>query len=130
MTKKGLLLLDTLLWSFASFKILNKGIPAIIAHHGWVVIVLAIVVLAGFIMMFNKVSDKYRDRILSLEGEKFPFYKFMPLKGYILIAFMMSLGIIAAHIPGMPPEFFAAFYPGLGCGLAFGALKYLIAIFK
>lgn len=125
MTKRHLLLLSALLWSFAAYKILSKGLPCLLEDHRWWIILICLVLAAGFILMFNRVSNKYSLRIHNLEGERFPFYKFMSPKGYVLIAFMMTLGISLGHIPGMPKAFFAAFYPALGSGLTFGAIKYL-----
>lgn len=130
MTKRGLILLNAALWGFAGYKILSKGLPALLTNHSWWVVILCIVIAAGFLAMFRKVSGKYVTRIQNLEGTHFPFYKFMSVKGYILIAFMMSLGIIASRIPGMPEAFFAAFYPGLGSGLLLGSIRYLIAAAK
>lgn len=127
MTKRGLILLNAALWGFAGYKILSKGLPALYTNHNARVVILCIVIAAGFLAMFKKVSGKYISRIQNLEGTHFPFYKFMSVKGYILIAFMMSLGIIASRIPGMPEAFFAAFYPGLGSGLLYGSIRYLIA---
>lgn len=130
MTKRGLFVLNMLLWGFASSKILQKGIPALIQDHRWWVLVLLAIVGTGFVMMFNKVSTKYSKRIDDLEGERFAFWKFMSPKGYVLIAFMMTLGILTSRIPGMPTAFFASFYNALGSGLAFGALKYLARVLK
>lgn len=125
MTKRHLILMNALLWSFAAYKILGKGLPCLWEDGRWWIILICLVIAAGFIMMFNRVSDKYIRRIHELEGERFPLYMFMSPKGYVLIAFMMTLGISLGHIPGIPPAFFAAFYPALGSGLAFGAVKYL-----
>lgn len=127
MNKRGLLIINALLWAIASSKILQRGIPALIVTHPVWVLILAALILVGFLIMFAKVSTKYTLRIKNLEGDKFPFYRFMSLKGYLLIGFMMSLGIAAGMIPGMPIEFFACFYPGLGSGLAFGAICFAIA---
>lgn len=112
------------LWAIAAFNILKKGIPALVGTHGPVVVVAALIVAVGFFMMFRKVSRKYTDRIWDLEGERFPFYRFMSLKGYLLIGFMMSMGIGLGHIPGMPEHFFAGLYPGLGFGLLSGSLRF------
>ena len=130
MGKRGLYLLSALLWSFASYKILGKGLPALMSCHRWWVIILCILICTGFIMMFHKVSGNYINRIKDLEGERFAPWRFMSLKGYLVIGFMMTLGIVCGRIPGMPVEFFAALYPGLGSGLLYGALKFYKSIFS
>lgn len=119
-----------MLWSFASYKILGRGLPALVNDHRLWVVALCVVVAAGFLAMFNKVSGKYIGRIRALEGEKFHLYQFMSAKGYCVIAFMMTLGIVLGRIPGAPDALFATLYPGLGSGLALGALKFLYATYS
>lgn len=126
MSKKGLIATSGILWAIAAFNILKKGIPALITDHRVLIVVVAIAIATGFTLMFRKVSAKYTARVLNLEGEKFPIYMFMSVKGYILIGIMMSMGIGFSLIPGMPSEFFAAFYPGLGLGLLSGSIRFFI----
>lgn len=123
-SKQGLLILSGLLWSIAGFNVLRKGLSALTEDHRWWIVLLAIFIGTGFLMMFRGVVRKYTARIRTLEGEQFPFYRFMSLKGYLLIGFMMTLGIALSLIPGMPTAFFASFYTGLGTGLSYGALRF------
>lgn len=55
---------------------------------------------------------------------------FFDLRGYILIFFMMGLGISLKLIPGIPSEFFAGFYPGLGAALSIAGIRYLASWWK
>ena len=50
---------------------------------------------------------------------------FLPVKGWILVIFMICLGISLKHIPGVPTEFFASFYCGLGPALVSAAYLFL-----
>lgn len=50
---------------------------------------------------------------------------FLPLKGWVLVIFMMCLGISLKFIPGIPTEFFASFYPGLGTALIVAGATFL-----
>ncbi len=52
------------------------------------------------------------------------------LKGYLIIAFMVSLGIGLKHIPGIPSNFFAWFYSGLGPGLLSAGVRFLLRWFR
>lgn len=124
--KRGLLILSGLLWSIAGFNVLRKGLVALAEDHRWWVVLLAIAIGAGFLMMFRGVVRKYTERILSLPGERYPFYRFMSVKGYLLIGFMMTLGITMGLIPGMPTAFFASFYTGLGTALSYGAVRFFV----
>lgn len=129
-SKRGLLIMSGLLWSIAGFNVLRKGLTALSADHRWWVAILAIVIMSGFVMMFRGVVRKYPNRIQTLDGERFPFYRFMSVKGYLLIGFMMGLGITLGLIPGMPITFFASFYTGLGTGLTYGAIRFFINSIK
>ena len=45
----------------------------------------------------------------------------------MVLAFFMCLGIGLKFIPGMPIEFFAGFYPGLGTALSIAGIRYFIS---
>ena len=54
-----------------------------------------------------------------------PLYTF-PLRGWILIICMTSLGLVLKHIPHIPTEFTASFYSGLGPMLIWAAGRFVI----
>ncbi len=58
-------------------------------------------------MMFTGVVRKYSARIMAMTDEKTSVFRTFSLKGYLIIAFMISLGIGLKHIPGIPSNFFA-----------------------
>ncbi|MBQ6197659.1 MAG: hypothetical protein IJK44_00295 [Bacteroidales bacterium] len=96
----------------------------------WWMIPLSVLVFAGFYMMFTGIVRKYSERIHSLPGPKEPIYKTFSLKGYLIIAFMITLGITLKYIPGIPEPFFAWFYLGLGPGLLSAGIRFLIKWYK
>lgn len=55
--------------------------------------------------------------VLWMAGDRAPLYRFMSLKGYLIIIFMMTLGISLRSIGSIPDGFFAFFYTGLGSAL-------------
>ena len=87
---------------------------------------LSVLVFAVFYRMFTGVVRKYSARILSMTEEKTAIWKTFSLKGYLIIAFMISLGICLKHIPGIPSNFFAWFYCGLGPGLLSAGIRFLL----
>ena len=87
---------------------------------------LSILVFAAFYMMFTGVVRKYSARIMAMTEEKTPVWKTFSLKGYLIIAFMISLGISLKHIPGVPFTFFAWFHTGLGLGLLSAGIRFLL----
>jgi hypothetical protein len=65
-------------------------------------------------------------KIHSLPGPREPIYLTFSMKGYLVIAFMITLGVTLRHIPGIPSSFFAWFYLGLGSGLLSAGIRFLI----
>lgn len=54
-----------------------------------------------------------------------PLWHTFPLRGWALIIFMLCLGISLKFIPGLPMEFTASFYSGLGPMLLFAAFRFM-----
>lgn len=127
---RHLLLINGLLWTAIGTKITVTGVSHYLqlTRPGalfWM-IPLSIMVFAAFYVMFTGVVRKYSSRILSMTEEKTGIWKTFSLKGYLIIAFMISLGIALKHIPGIPPTFFAWFYCGLGPGLLSAGFRFLL----
>ncbi len=90
----------------------------------WWLILITAIVLAGFFFMFSRIVDRYSARIAALP-EKTSFWQTFPLRGWILIVFMSCLGVALKFITGVPAEFTASFYSGLGPMLIFAACRFI-----
>lgn len=106
--KEKLLLIAGFVWLAAGLNIAILGVSAFIemGEHAMLVLVPAAIVAftvfhAG---MFSKLVGKHADRIEAMEGARVPFWKFFDAKGYLIMAFMMTMGIglrssgIAPHV--------------------------------
>lgn len=116
------------LWAFAAYRILSIGFVSIEnnALHKWVDYLIGIAGAVPFFMfVFLNVSRKYFSRIIELEGHRFHIFRFMSLKGYLMMTFMISLGIASAHFKVIPAEYKGIFYVSLGLSLLLSALYYL-----
>lgn len=125
-----LLAVNGLLWTAIGTKIAITGVSHYLQVVGsraliWMV-PLSILVFVAFYMMFTGVVRKYSERILSMTEKKTSIFRTFSLKGYLVIAFMISLGIGLKHIPGIPSNFFAWFYCGLGPGLLSAGIRFLL----
>ncbi|MBQ7734831.1 MAG: hypothetical protein IJT61_02725, partial [Bacteroidales bacterium] len=110
-----------------------KAIAEVSSHQPgrvWWLVLIAVAVSVAFSLMFNNFVKRYTRRILDFPKRKKSLFAFFDLHGYILIFFMMGLGISLKFIPGMPAEFFAGFYPGLGAALAIAGLRYFVSWIK
>lgn len=116
--KQNLLLLASLVWMIAGFNVLRIGIETY-AEYQTVInyIVTIIVFLLFWFMVFYKLTNKHTIRIQGYEEEKQLFYKFFDLKSFLIMAFMISFGIIIRSFHLLPERFIAVFYTGLGTAL-------------
>lgn len=115
------------LWGIPGVIITLKGLRAYFTMPQdklWWLILITVIVLAGFFFMFSRIVDRYSARIAALP-EKTTFWQTFPLRGWILIVFMSCLGVALKFIPGVPAEFTASFYSGLGPMLIFAACRFI-----
>lgn len=127
--KRHLLLANAIVWGAPGVKILVTGIQSYLAiwpsrQIAWLALG-TLFVLVGFLFMFSRIVRRYSDRILAFPEKKKSLLAFLPVKGWILVIFMMCLGISLKFIPGIPTEFFASFYPGLGTALIVAGATFL-----
>lgn len=129
--KEHLLLMQVLCWLGPGIKIIITGIQAMLqvqtdhSQRVWWLCLIAVAVAICFSLMFDNFIKRYTARILNFPERKKSLFAFFDLRGYIMIIFFMCLGISLKFIPGMPVEFFAGFYPGLGSALSIAGVRYL-----
>lgn len=125
--------MQVLFWLAPGIVITRKGVLAMMVvaevhpERVWWLSLIAVAVVVSFLLMFRNFVNRYTARILNFPTRKKSLFAFLDLHGYILITFMMCLGISLKYIPGMPQEFFAGFYPGLGTALAISGIRYLLS---
>ena len=131
--KEKLLLIAGFVWLAAGAQ--HRHPPGVSAftemgQHAMLVLVPAAIVAftvfhAG---MFSKLVGKHADRIEAMEEDRVPFWKFFDAKGYLIMAFMMTMGI------GLRSSgcywFIAFFYAGLGIALALSGCCFLARYFR
>ena len=102
MRTNDLLAVNGLMWTAIGTKITVTGVSSYLKLGAtpalWWMIPLSLLVFAGFYGMFTGVVRKYSARIFAMPGPKQPIYKTFSVKGYLIIAFMISLGIIGFYV--------------------------------
>ena len=127
MNKNTLYYVAAALWGIPGAIITTKGLKAYMSMPSrelWWLALITIFVLVCFFFMFRKAVDKYSGLIEAQPQKTAPWHAFPP-SGWILIIFMLCLGISLKFIPGLPPEFTASFYSGLGPMLLFAAGRFI-----
>lgn len=116
------------IWGVPGIILTIKGMSAYMAlpvQKLWWLLLITILVLGSFYFMFRSIVDRYSRRISTLPEMVSPLKTF-PLRGWILIICMTSLGLVLKHIPHIPTEFTASFYSGLGPMLIWAAVRFVI----
>ena len=132
---KTLLLIACLVWSAAGFNILRIGIIEYPPYLSAVNFLLSAVVFAVFqFFIFGRLVKKHTKRIDAYGGQKQLFIKFFDGKSFIIMAVMMTGGILFRSLHLAPAVFIAVFYTGLGAalllaGILFGK-NFFVRIFK
>ena len=129
---KHLLLVNGLLWTAIGTRIALIGADAYrrLESIPWWYFLLSAAVFAGFWFMFTGVVRKYAARITAMTEARTSIFKTFSLKGYLIIAFMITLGITLKRLPQVPDSFIAWFYCGLGPGLLSAGIRFLIRWWK
>ncbi|MGL5317542.1 MAG: hypothetical protein ACRC9Q_02410 [Bacteroidales bacterium] len=122
-----------ILWLVAGVNVIRIGIGVMDDHPSHLFIFLALILLIFLLfskIVFARVFRQNIKRIDLLEENEIHFWKFMDRKGYIIMLFMISLGIIVRHFHLLSDFFISFFYIGLGAALSLTAFKYLYHYFK
>lgn len=120
-----------IIWLAAGFNVCRIGVEAWRAltatTAGMVLGSLATLVL--FSVMFVKMLFKNVRRIGRICPARRRVWHLMPLRSYLVMAVMITLGIILRSCQAVPRTFIASFYVGLGGALMLVGAVYLSALF-
>lgn len=83
-----------------------------------------VVFLLFFLFVFKKLYDKHTRRIEQKTDKSCPF-SFFDVKGWIIMTFMIALGITVRELHLLPNRFISVFYTGLSLALMFTGLLFL-----
>lgn len=126
-SRKYLYATAAIIWGVPGCAISVKGFSAYIEQPPsklWWLLSITIGVALFFYIIFNRVVNRYKQRIASLPNKTSIWYTFSP-KGWLLLLFMSGLGVLLKHIPEVPTAFIASFYSALGPMLVLSAGKFI-----
>jgi hypothetical protein len=127
--KPVLIALGAALWGFAAYRILKMGFIFIEKHalYHWLNYLIG---LAGFIpffmLVFRKVSLRYINRIKNLPQNRPCMFAFFDVRGYIMMSFMITIGILVSHWKVIPELYKGTFFISLGLSLLASSIFYII----
>jgi hypothetical protein len=127
--KSVLIVLGAALWGFAAYRILKLGFIFIEKHalHHFLNYLIG---LAGFVpffyFVFKKVSKRYVTRIKNLPQHRPCMFAFFDVRGYIMMTFMITMGIMVSHWKIIPELYKGTFFISLGLSLLASSIFYII----
>lgn len=125
--KKNLLAIAGAVWMLAGINIAVIGLQAYAQLEGMAIVFCilgSIVVASAFHVMFGKLSRKNALRIEAMPEDEVSVFRMFNARGYLVMVFMISLGI-TLRVSGIVPGWFIAFfYTGLGLSLAAAGLGF------
>lgn len=132
---KTLLLIACLVWTAAGINILRIGIIEYPPFLSVINFLLSAVVFAVFqFLIFGRLVKTHTKRIDGYGGQKQLFIKFFDVKSFIIMAVMMTGGILLRSLHLAPAVFIAVFYTGLGAALTLAGIlfgkNFLVRKFK
>lgn len=111
--KRTLLLIASLVWTVAGINVLRIGI-----------LEFSVVVFTVFqIFIFGRLVKKHTKRINAYTEPQL-FIKFFDVKSFIIMAVMITGGILIRVLKLVPNEFIAVFYTGLGASLTMAGILF------
>lgn len=131
--KNQLLLIAGVLWSLAAAMVLRVGIPlmAELAPGRPVLVPLAIVVfLAFYLLVFSRLQRKHTLRIQSSAVERLPVWHVFNPASWVIMAVMVTAGMILRVSHALPDWVVAFFYTGLGTALFICGLRFVAAYLR
>ncbi|MCC3866862.1 hypothetical protein [Terrisporobacter mayombei] len=134
--KRSLLLIAGLVWIFAGGMVSKLGFnvlftssihPFTSSIHPFTSIMVAVVTfLIFFNFIFIKLVKKHKVRISEKEQDKLCLFSFFDVKSYVIMIFMMGLGITIRSINSINPLCWAAIYIGIGLALLSAGVAFMV----
>lgn len=126
-TQHTLLITAGIVWLLAGINILRIGLVCWIGDDQYWLFKIceaSLIFLLFFGLIFHKLYKKHTLRISKKQGKNCPF-SFFDVKGWIVMAFMITTGVIARVYHLLPDSFIAVFYTGLSLALIGTGLRFI-----
>lgn len=127
-SKRFLLLTAGIVWVIAGANILRIGIVTWTATPQTWQFRLSEAIgifLLFFVLVFRRLYYRHTDRIENKKSDKNCPFGFFDAKGWIIMAFMITGGILIRAFKLLPESFISVFYTGLGLALVYTGILFL-----
>jgi hypothetical protein len=126
-SKRYLLLVAALVWTFAGGMLLFRGYALNNPLPAWWGLKLAACLVAGllfFKLLFNRISTKHVLRIRNLTAERPVVFSFFNLRSYLMMFSMITLGVTLRKSGAVAPEYLSFLYITMGIPLLMSSFRF------
>jgi hypothetical protein len=131
-SKHYLLLVAALVWTFAGGMLLFRGYFFLMDFPDWLVFKIAGCLVGGLIffkLLFVKISGKHVLRIKNMPIEKPCLFSFFNLRSYLMMFFMITLGITLRKSGIVSAEYLSLLYLTMGVPLLMSSFRFYYSFF-
>lgn len=122
--KQYLFVWASIIWMAAGFNILRIGIEAYQSNFTFFRLLLSLAVFFLFqFFVFGRLVKKHSKRILEYEEPQW-FFRFFDRKSFIIMAVMITAGVLLRSSGAAPDAAIAVFYTGLGSALFLAGISF------
>lgn len=126
-SRRVLLFIAAVVWTFAGVMLLSRGLGMMAIDSEYYMFRLLGSIMGGVLfywVLFTRISKKYVNRIIYLENDRPGIFSFFNLKGYIMMAGMISLGIFLRTSGIVAPFYLSIVYVTMGIPLFISSLRF------
>ncbi len=126
-SKRSLLYIAAVVWTFAGGMLIYKGILLSIQAPEALGIKIFISGLGGaafYWLLFSNISKKHTKRIVELKMEKPCLFSFFSFRSYILMAIMITSGILLRKSGIIPTQYLLVLYFTMGIPLFLSSIRF------
>lgn len=125
--RRYLLFVAGVVWTLAGGMLLYKGISLFRIYRELLWLKIMISIIGGglfYLLLFSKISLKHAWRIINLKNENPCVFSFFNIRSYIMMAIMITSGIILRKSGIISPEYLSVLYVTMGIPLFLSALRF------
>jgi len=125
--RRYLLFVAGVVWTFAGGMLLYKGISLFRLYRDFLWLKITISIIGGglfYLLLFSKISFKHAWRIINLKNENPCFFAFFNIRSYIMMAVMITSGVILKKTGIVSPEYLSVLDVTMGIPLFLSALRF------
>ncbi|MEN6389106.1 MAG: hypothetical protein ABFD04_01735 [Syntrophomonas sp.] len=127
--RNSLLLLAGMVWFIVGFNIMRIGTSALLSNLGLPllsVLVSLLIFALFFKFVFHKMVVRHCDRIRNYSEAQIMIIKFFDKRSYLIMAFMITLGVTIRSFHLLNPLCLGTFYNGLGGSLVSSGILFVV----